>query len=131
MISVRESFIALTLRSFVEGGTLRTSTLRTTGFAGVHRAAFVITGGTIISDGDGESGGAGRFSLPFADNSITMSGGEVIVDPAVRVVGGTTIDFRMVSVINYNITGGSLAVHCHQRPRPTSRVDSTGTPFTT
>ncbi|KPQ01090.1 MAG: extracellular S8 family protease [Bacteroidetes bacterium HLUCCA01] len=89
----------------VEGGTLRTSTLRTTGFAGVHRAAFVITGGTIISDGEGESGGAGRFSLPFADNSITMSGGEVIVTQP-SGVGGTTIDFRM-DPINYNITGGS------------------------
>lgn len=89
----------------IEGGTLRTSTLRTSGAAGTHRAAFIITGGTIVSDGLGEAAGSGRFSLPFADNSIIMTGGEVIVTQP-NGVGGTTIDFQM-DAINYSITGGS------------------------
>lgn len=90
----------------LEGGTLRASTLRTSGnLDNTHRAAFIITGGLLISDGNGETGGSGRFSLPFEDNSITMSGGTVRVTQP-NNVGGTTVDFQMLP-INHNITGGN------------------------
>ncbi len=90
-----------------EGGEIRMSHFRPSGLAGDHRSAFVMTGGLMIVDGQGETGGGdGRFSMRFEDNSISMSGGEVRVSTPEGDLLGSGIDIRVLP-INQNITGGT------------------------
>jgi fibronectin-binding autotransporter adhesin len=92
----------------IEGGEVRMSQFRPSGLAGDHRAAFVMSGGLFITDGNGDSGTAdGRFSLRFEENSFTMSGGEIRVSTPRGTDFANSIDIRVLS-INQNVTGGTI-----------------------
>jgi fibronectin-binding autotransporter adhesin len=94
----------------VEGGELRMSQFRPSGLVGNHRAAFSMTGGLMIVDGNGENGGSdGRFSMRFEDNSFLMSGGEIRVSQPTITTLGNGIDIR-VNEINQEVTGGTWRV---------------------
>ena len=93
----------------IEGGTLTASQIRPSTTAGLHTASLTISGGTIIVNGLGENSATfGRISLPYADNSLTMSGGNITVSAPVDLAGGS-ISFGMNSG-NISVSGGSWTV---------------------
>jgi len=72
----------------IHGGEAKLYILRTSVIGGIHRGAYVQTGGTVTIDGTGGEAEHYRFSLPFPTNSFTMRGGTLnILNPKSGGVG--------------------------------------------
>lgn len=92
-----------------EGGTTTASQVRPSTSPGLHTASITMSGGTITVNGNGGNSLAfARFSLPYADNSFTMTGGTINVSTPNDAVGGG-INLGMDSG-NISVTGGSWNV---------------------
>lgn len=63
----------------IRGGTTLANIIRTSIISGIHRGAYIQSGGTVTVEnvtGSGDGHGSHyRFSLPYPDNSFTMTGG--------------------------------------------------------
>lgn len=92
-----------------EGGTTTAAQVRPSTSPGIHTASITMTGGTLTVNGNGENNATfARFSLPYIDNSFTMSGGTINVSTPNNAVGGG-INLGMESG-NISVTGGSWNV---------------------
>ncbi len=88
------------------GGTTTASQVRPSTSPGLHTASITMTGGTLTVDGSGATNATfARFSLPYTDNTFTMSGGTINVSAPVDIVGGG-INLGM-DIGNISVTGGS------------------------
>lgn len=98
----------------IEGGTISTECVRTSYEVGTHRGAFTMSGGalTIRAVSLPDLGGMeiyGAFTLPYPDNTITISGGEVNILSPNPIAGGSGSNFSIVfgsDPNNISITGG-------------------------
>lgn len=90
----------------VEGGVINASQMRPSTTVGLHTASLTVSGGTITLDGSGENNATfARLSMPYEDNSLTISGGTFIISTPIDKVGGG-VEFGMDGS-NINITGGT------------------------
>lgn len=94
----------------LEGGVAKVVQFRRSGTGSGFRAAYIQTGGLLEISGNGETNvGFAAFSLPDADCSFSMSGGEIRMYRAVSsaIERGFHIG---ISTLNGNVTGGLLNV---------------------
>jgi hypothetical protein len=105
----------------IEGGTTTTKMFRTSFEVDVHRGAFIMTGGTFTITGDQILTNLGGitvyapFTLPYPDNSFTMSGGTLNVNASIdeHPTQGTGSGTDFIWVLNalddnINVTGGTV-----------------------
>lgn len=96
----------------IEGGTLNVSKYRLSATSTSHRGSFTMTGGTMNIDESlgSSSDGHAAFSIPFEDQSYTMSGGIINVKYAEST--GTAIDGGwQVNTNTYSVTGGTVNIY--------------------
>lgn len=105
----------------IEGGTVTTKMFRTSYEVAVHRGAFIMSGGTftitgeqILTDLSGITVYA-PFTMPYPDNSFTMSGGTLNVNASIAAhptqgVGSGTHFIWVLNALddNINVSGGTV-----------------------
>ena len=95
----------------LEGGTLNVSKYRISSTSTDHRGSFTMSGGVMNVDesfGNSDDGFA-AFSMPFAEQSFAMSGGELNIKYA--ETSGTAINGGLqINADNYSVTGGDINV---------------------
>lgn len=95
----------------IDGGTVNMGLFRTSNqlSIGVHRGSFVMTGGTLNLDGNSSlSSDYAIFSMAYADNGFSMSGGTINVNRIGSNGGGFMIGS---SPQNYEVTGGTVNIN--------------------
>lgn len=94
----------------IEGGVARVVQFRRSGTGSGFRAAYIQTGGLLEISGNGETNtGFAAFSLPDADCSFTMSGGEIRIRRAVSAAAERGFHVA-ISTLNGNVTGGLVNI---------------------
>ncbi len=105
----------------IEGGTTTTKMFRTSFEAEVHRGAFIMTGGTFTITGQQILTNLGGitvyapFTMPYPDNSFTMSGGTLNVNASIaphpnQGTGSGTYFSWILNALNdnINVSGGTV-----------------------
>jgi hypothetical protein len=98
----------------IEGGTINTECVRTSYETGVHRGAFTMTGGSLtiravsLPNLTGMNT-YGAFTLPYPDNTVSITGGDINILSPTPIAGGSGSNFSIVfgsDPNNISITGG-------------------------
>jgi hypothetical protein len=98
----------------VDGGTINMKLFRITYLGGLHRGAYIQTGGTVNISGESttEANSYASFSLPYPENVFKMSGGTINIgrshNGSISEQGGWMV---ASSPLNYEVTGGTVNVN--------------------
>ncbi|MBN2487337.1 MAG: hypothetical protein JXB34_15285 [Bacteroidales bacterium] len=115
----KQGIVSRTTASFlIEGGTINTECVRTSYQAGTHRGAFTMTDGVLTIRGAelpnlGGMNVYATFTLPYPDNTLTISGGTINILSPNPIGGGSGSNFSMVigaNPTNINVTGGTINI---------------------
>jgi len=94
----------------IEGGTARISQFRRSSAGSGFRAAYIQSGGLVLVNGAEEiNPDFASFSLPDADCSFTMSGGEIRIGRPVSAAVARGFHLG-ISPLNGNVTGGLIHI---------------------
>ncbi len=101
----------------IESGVVTTDCIRTSYISGAHRGAFIMSGGTLIIEGNtlniaGLSIYA-SFTLPYPDNVFRMTGGTINIISPTTITGGSGSNFSLIlgsSSNNFYVTGGTINI---------------------
>lgn len=98
----------------IDGGVVNMHLFRITVFGGLHRGAFIQTGGVLNISGDptSEGGYYAAFSLPYPENVFKMSGGTINIGRSLNgSISGHAGWMVNSSVLNHEVTGGTVNVN--------------------
>lgn len=95
----------------IEGGTMNVAKYRVSSISATYRGSFTISGGTMNIDeslGNSDANFA-AFSMPYADQSFTMTGGAINVTYA-ETSGLSANGGIQIAATSYTVTGGTFVI---------------------